>query len=144
VTDRAWDPTVDAPWSHGDASTTFIGDYFGLDASSNGFSVFWTDTRTGIQEMFYGSAMIEGPWFGVQWTDTMSPNAIIDYYTWGWPACWDVVWTPTSDTSTDGGPQMTWNVQVERSPYVVTYHIVITNLTNAPLRVEGRYAVLAV
>ncbi len=26
VTDRAWNPTVDAPWSHGDPSTTFIGD----------------------------------------------------------------------------------------------------------------------
>ena len=146
VTDRAWDPKVDAPWSHGDSSTTFIGDYFGLDGSSNGFSVFWTDTRTGIQEMFYGSAMIEGPWFGTQWTDTMPPHAVIDYYTWGWPACWDVVWTPMSDTPTDGGPQMTWNVQVERSPYpyFLTYHIVITNLTNAPLSVEGRYAVLAV
>jgi hypothetical protein len=29
--------------------------------------------------MFYGSAIIEGPWFGVQWTDTMPPNATIDY-----------------------------------------------------------------
>ena len=146
VTDRAWDPKVDAPWSHGDASTTFIGEYFGLDGSSNGFGVFWTDTRTGIQEMFYGSAMIEGPWFGTQWTRTMPPHATIDYYTWGWPACWDVVWTPMSDLATHGGPQMTWNVQVERSPdgYFLTYHIVITNLTNAPLSVEGRYAVLAV
>jgi hypothetical protein len=68
----------------------------------------------------------------------------IPLYTWGWPACWNVVWTPTSDTPTGGGPQMTWNVQVERSPYYVTYHIVITNLTNAPLCVEGRYTVLAV
>jgi hypothetical protein len=143
VTDRAWDPTVDAPWSHGDPTTTFIGDYFGLDASSNGFSVFWTDTRTGVQEMFYGAAMIEGPWVGVQWTDTMPPNATIDYFTWGWPASWDVVWTPTSDTVDGGGPQMTWNVQVGRSPYFITYHIVIANLTNAPLSVEGRYAILA-
>jgi len=144
VTDRAWDPTVDAPWSHGDPSTTFIGDYFGLDGSANGFSVFWTDTRTAVQEMFYGAEMREGPWFGVQWTDTMPPHATIDYYTWNWPACWDVLWTPMSDTATGGGPQMSWEVKVERSPYFITYHIFVTNLTSAPLRVEGRYAILAV
>ena len=144
VTDRAWDPMVDAPWSHGDPSTTFIGDYFGLDGSANGFSVFWTDTRTGVQEMFYGAEMREGPWFGVQWTDTMPPHATIDYYTWNWPACWDVLWTPMSDTPTRGGPQMSWEVKVERSPYFITYHIFVTNLTSAPLRVEGRYAILAV
>jgi hypothetical protein len=35
-------------------------------------------------------------------------------------------------------------VQVERSsPYFVTYHIVITNLTNMPVSIEGRYALLA-
>jgi len=52
VTDQAWDPTVDAPFSHGDPNVTFIGDYFGLDASRLGFFPFWTDTRTGVQEMF--------------------------------------------------------------------------------------------
>jgi hypothetical protein len=53
VTDQAWDPTVDAPFSHGDPSVTFIGEYFGLDASELGFFPFWTDTRTGVQEMFF-------------------------------------------------------------------------------------------
>jgi hypothetical protein len=52
VTDVAWDPTVDAPWSHGDSNVTFIGDYFGIDASSKGFYPLWTDTRTGIQELW--------------------------------------------------------------------------------------------
>ncbi|HEX8107214.1 MAG TPA: sialidase family protein [Kofleriaceae bacterium] len=52
VTDQPWDPVVDAPWSHGDSSVTFIGDYFGLDASALGFYPLWTDTRTGIQELF--------------------------------------------------------------------------------------------
>src|SRR5205085_2204877 len=37
VTDQAWDPTVDAPFSHGDHTVTFIGEYFGLDASELGF-----------------------------------------------------------------------------------------------------------
>jgi hypothetical protein len=52
VTDHPWDPAVDAPFSHGDPNVTFIGDYFGLDASSKGFYPLWTDTRTGIQELF--------------------------------------------------------------------------------------------
>jgi hypothetical protein len=52
VTDQPWDPTVDAPWSHGDMNVTFIGDYMGLDASDDGFRPLWTDTRTGIQELW--------------------------------------------------------------------------------------------
>jgi hypothetical protein len=52
VTDQPWDPTIDAPWSHGDPNVTFIGDYFGLDASAQGFYPLWTDTRTGIQELW--------------------------------------------------------------------------------------------
>jgi hypothetical protein len=52
VTDYPWDPAVDAPFSHGDPNVTFIGDYFGLDASRLGFFPLWTDTRTGIQEIF--------------------------------------------------------------------------------------------
>ena len=52
VTDEPWDPTIDAPLSHGDPNVTFIGDYFGLDASEKGFYPLWTDTRTGIQELW--------------------------------------------------------------------------------------------
>ena len=52
VTDTPWDPTVDEVWAHGISTVTFIGDYFGLDASRLGFFPFWTDTRTGVQEIF--------------------------------------------------------------------------------------------
>ena len=52
VTDTPWDPRIDAPLSHGDPSTTFIGDYFGLGVSAQGFYPFWTDTRTGRQDIF--------------------------------------------------------------------------------------------
>jgi hypothetical protein len=52
LTTQPWDPAVDAPWAHGDSQVTFIGDYMGLDASSQGFQPVWTDTRTGIQELF--------------------------------------------------------------------------------------------
>jgi hypothetical protein len=52
LTTQPWDPTLDAPWAHGDSQVTFIGDYRGLDASPQGFQPVWTDTRTGIQELF--------------------------------------------------------------------------------------------
>jgi hypothetical protein len=52
VTDQPWDPAQDAPWAHGDPNVTFIGDYFGFAASEQGFHPVWTDTRTGIQELW--------------------------------------------------------------------------------------------
>jgi len=53
VTDHAWDPAIDAPWSHGDKNITFIGEYFGLEASGADFCALWTDTRTGKQELWF-------------------------------------------------------------------------------------------
>jgi hypothetical protein len=53
VTDQPWDPLVDAPFSHGDPQVHFIGEYFGLDAGDQDFAVLWTDTRTGVQELFF-------------------------------------------------------------------------------------------
>ncbi len=53
ITDFPWDPAVNAPLSHGNANDTFIGEYFGLDAFNDGFAVLWTDTRTGVQELFF-------------------------------------------------------------------------------------------
>lgn len=53
VTDRSWDPAVDAPAVHGDPNVTFIGEYFGLAAGVEDFAVLWTDTRTGVQELFF-------------------------------------------------------------------------------------------
>jgi hypothetical protein len=52
ITDQAWNPAVDAPLAHGNIDLTFIGDYLGLDASLLGFYPLWTDTRTGIQELW--------------------------------------------------------------------------------------------
>jgi hypothetical protein len=53
VTDRAWNPAINAPLSHGNPNDTFIGEYFGFDADATTFAVVWTDTRTGVQELFY-------------------------------------------------------------------------------------------
>jgi hypothetical protein len=52
VTEQPWDPTLDAPFVHGNPEVTFIGEYFGLDASRLGFFPLWTDTRTSVQEIF--------------------------------------------------------------------------------------------
>lgn len=88
VTDQPWNPAIDAPWSHGDANITFIGDYFGLDASVRGFYPLWTDTRTGIQELFTAIVperrcefIVERSTIGQDEVDTLrhlpGPNAVI-------------------------------------------------------------------
>jgi hypothetical protein len=43
---------VNAPFSDGDPKVHFIGEYFGVDAGAEDFAVLWTDTRTGVQELF--------------------------------------------------------------------------------------------
>ncbi len=50
ATDSPWDPIQDLVID--EFGMGFIGDYFGLAASSLGFFPFWTDTRTGVQEIF--------------------------------------------------------------------------------------------
>jgi hypothetical protein len=52
VTERSWDPLVNPPFVHGDPNVHFIGEYFGLDAGQEEFALLWTDTRTGVQELF--------------------------------------------------------------------------------------------
>ncbi|MDQ1699885.1 MAG: hypothetical protein QOG34_1748 [Frankiaceae bacterium] len=78
VTDRPWDPTVDAPWAHGDQNVTFIGDYFGVTADHYGFRPVWTDTRTGIQELFT-DLVPSRPSYGSHWRDLVGIVAYILY-----------------------------------------------------------------
>jgi hypothetical protein len=64
VTDLPWDPAIDAPLTGGagvNGPVTFIGDYFGFAAGHNDFHPFWTDTRTGVQELFTSRVFIEVP-----------------------------------------------------------------------------------
>ena len=66
------------------------------------------------------------------------------WFTFGWPACWHVVWTVIPTTVRNGAPQIRWRVQVERATSgAITYWISITNLTDADTDIEARYAVLA-
>jgi hypothetical protein len=53
ITDQPWDPSIGAPFSHGDPNVTFIGEYFGFDAGKTEFHVLWTDTRHNNQDLFY-------------------------------------------------------------------------------------------
>lgn len=59
VTDKPWNPAINSPWAHGDQNVTFIGEYFGLDADENNFRIVWTDTRTGMQELFTAQTNIK-------------------------------------------------------------------------------------
>jgi hypothetical protein len=144
VSNVPWDPAVDAPLSHGDPKTTFIGEYFGLGVSSRGFFPFWTDTRTGIQEIFCGRIMRIGPWDGVQFRGTVRAGATQRWFTFRWPACWHVVWDVVPITPRLGAPEIRWRVQVERaSSGYITYWIVITNVTGIDVEIEARYSILA-
>ena len=89
VTDQPWNPSLDAPLAEAFPDTTFIGDYFGLDASARGFYPLWTDTRTGIQELWTSvlpekgcEFVIEQSTIGQNEVDalrkTHGPNAIIN------------------------------------------------------------------
>jgi hypothetical protein len=82
-------------------------------------------------------------YFHVQIVDTMQPNARIDYVAWGADPSWDLIWMVVPTTPGAGKPQVEWNVAVERADNAhVTYHVTISNLTSAPLGVEGRFAIL--
>lgn len=55
INSHSWNPAINAPWSHQDPTRTFIGDYFGLDADEENFHVLWTNTKDGVQELYYNS-----------------------------------------------------------------------------------------
>lgn len=82
-------------------------------------------------------------WTGVQFRGTVPADSTRRWFTWGWPAQWHVLWTVVPTTPKRGGPQIRWNVEVERATHEhVTYWIGITNETSSSVGVEARYAVL--
>ncbi|EWY35743.1 serine protease [Skermanella stibiiresistens SB22] len=88
-------------------------------------------------------ALQQNNWIGVQFTGTLAANTTQRWFTYNWPAHWHVVWTIVPVSPRPGGAQIRWQVEVERaSDRYVTYWISITNLTNEPVNVEARYAVL--
>jgi hypothetical protein len=80
---------------------------------------------------------------GVQFTGNLAANQTQRWFTFNWPASWHVAWNVVPTSPVSGAPQIDWDVQVERATVdFITYWITVTNLTAAPVTIEGRYAVL--
>lgn len=81
-------------------------------------------------------------WTGVQFTGNLAAKQSARWFTFNWPASWHVVWH-MMPTTPSPSPEIDWDVAVERADATnVTYWITVTNLTNAPVQFEGRFAVL--
>ena len=80
----------------------------------------------------------------VQWFDVLGPNQTRRWFTAGWNAASQVLWTIMPLTPCPGAPQLTCKVQVERANTTqCTYWITVTNLTSDPVKFEGRFDVLS-
>src|SRR5260370_10421404 len=79
---------------------------------------------------------------GVQFQGTLPPNATQRWFTFNWPAAWDVMWMVVPTSPKPGAPELEWTVAVERaSASMVTYWITIHNLTGQTITLEGRYVI---
>jgi len=82
-------------------------------------------------------------WQGVQFRGTVPANSTRRWFTHSWPAQWHVLWSVVPTTPERGGPQVDFDVQVERASHShITYWITIRNLTSESVDIEARYAVL--
>jgi len=80
---------------------------------------------------------------GTQFTGSVGPNSAQRWFTFGWPASWNVIWTVVSTSPVLGAPQIEWDVGVERASSTdITYWITIRNLTLQPVNIEARFAVM--
>jgi hypothetical protein len=79
---------------------------------------------------------------GTQFTGFVPAHGVKRWFTFNWPASWNVIWTVVSTTPVLGNPQVEWDVAVERaSSTAITYWITIRNLTGVAVNIEARYAV---
>jgi len=104
--------------------------------------------RAGLRNRGLWEIPVDGwltqPICGVQWTGSLGPHETRRWFTFNWPASWHVIWTVIPITPLPGGPEMTWNVQVERAnAEFATYWIDVTNLTGSSITFEGRYCILS-
>jgi len=89
------------------------------------------------------AALATSSWTGVQFRGSLAAGQTRRWFTYGWPAHWHVVWTVMPTTVRPGAPQVRWRVRTERaSDARATYWIDVTNLSNAPVDFEARFAVL--
>jgi hypothetical protein len=81
---------------------------------------------------------------GVQFTGTVNGGATRRWFTYGWPVAWHAVWYMMPTSAQPGGPQLDWEVAVERANATqCTYWITVKNLTGNVVSFEARYAVLS-
>jgi hypothetical protein len=81
--------------------------------------------------------------FGVQFRGTVQPNQSQRWFTFNWPANKQIIWTVVPDSINASAAEITYSVAVQlASATTVTYWITITNLTNAAVDIEARYAIL--
>lgn len=98
--------------------------------------------RPNLRE-FVAAALPFREWIGVQFTGAIPANSTQRWFTHSWPEHWHVVWTVVPLSPRPGGPEINFSVKVERaSDRYITYWLDITNLTNAEVQIEARYAVL--
>jgi photosystem II stability/assembly factor-like uncharacterized protein len=105
--------------------------------------------RVGLRNRGVWEIPVDGwlpnPACGVQWNATLEPEQTKTWYTYDWPATWNILWTIMPTNPIPGAPQVTWKVRVERAtPEYVTYWITITNITKQIVNFEGRYAILSI
>ena len=81
-------------------------------------------------------------WIGVQFHGTVRANSSRRWFTHSWPAHWNVTWSVVPTSPRRGGPQISYEVQVERaSDAHITYWITVRNHSPETVNIEARYAV---
>jgi len=99
--------------------------------------------RPNLRQLIAAATQTAAPWTGVQFTGSVPASQTQCWFTFNWPAHWHVLWTVVPTTPRPGAPQVKWKVKVERATdQFATYWICVTNLTNQPVAIEGRYTVL--
>jgi hypothetical protein len=79
---------------------------------------------------------------GVQFSGTVPANQSRRWFTFNWPATWQVDWNVMPTSPQSGTAQVEWDVAVERaSADHITYWITIRNVTAKDVNIEARYAV---
>jgi hypothetical protein len=88
-------------------------------------------------------ALYQDKWIGVQFTGEVAANSSQRWFTHSWPEHWHVVWNVVPLTPKSGGPQIDFDVNVERADdQHITYWITVKNMTNQATNIEARYAIL--
>jgi hypothetical protein len=79
---------------------------------------------------------------GTQFTGSVAAGSAKRWFTFNWPASWNVIWTVVPTSPVTGAPQTECDVAVERATSThITYWITIRNLTSRSVNIEARFAI---